>query len=148
VVPEFIILHTAASGAAGVVWDVSCAEIDRWHRAEKWDCVGYHYVVRLSGKIEVGRAEWRQGAHCLGYNARSLGVCFSGHGDFMGWAGEQLESGLALVLALAVRYRIPACRVLGHRETGALKSCPGRLVNVGVVRKELESRGVPRDVLS
>jgi len=142
-VPEYVILHTAASGRAGIEWDVSCAEIDRWHRAKLWDCIGYHYVIRLGGEVEVGRGEWRQGAHCLGWNSRSLGVCFAGHGDYFMWSGEQLASGLAVVAGLLSRYRIPVCRVLGHRETGAVRSCPGTAVSMEVIRGRLASMGLP-----
>lgn len=69
-----------------VIWHHSLAHyspaavIDRWHRtrSEPFECIGYHYVIRLNGKIEDGRDVKYIGAHAHGLNGDSVGVCFEG----------------------------------------------------------------------
>lgn len=138
-IPEYIILHTAAHGTAHANGDSSSADIDSWHRSRGWRMIGYHYVVRLTGAVEQGRPEDMQGAHCtsMGMNGMSLGVCFSGHGDYHSWTPAQREAGMALVRELMARHGIPVANVLGHHETGAKKTCPGKLVDMDEVRRQL-----------
>lgn len=137
--PEYVVIHTAAHGDARHNHDTSAAQIDNWHRARGWRGIGYHYVVRLDGRIETGRPEAQSGAHCrqLRMNYRSLGVCFSGHGDFHAHTPNQREAGLRLVRGIIERYRIPAEHVIGHREAGANKTCPGVLVDMDGFRRQL-----------
>lgn len=148
--PEYIIWHTAAHGSGGVDYDTSADQIDRWHKDRGWAGIGYHFVIRKGGQVEAGRPPEEPGAHALGLNRRSLGLCFSGHGDIAPHTVPQRETGLALTRQLMERYQIPAARVLGHGEinslvqSGALdprymtsKSCPGRLVNMNQVRQVL-----------
>ena len=76
-----IILHCTAT-AAGRHFTV--ADIDRWHRQRGFKGIGYHYVVYLDGSVHAGRREEEAGAHCLGHNARSIGVCYVGGLDAAG----------------------------------------------------------------
>jgi N-acetyl-anhydromuramyl-L-alanine amidase AmpD len=125
--PDKIIMHCSDSEFASV------AEIDRWHRERGFDCVGYHFVITnempekgarmrcLDGQICAGRALSRQGAHTLGYNTDSIGICIVGKNDF---TTVQFESAKTLVLELMGTYQIPPERVLGHCELDSKKSCP------------------------
>ena len=70
-----IILH--ASQHAGD----TCAIIDARHRRRGLRKIGFHYVIRENGKIEKGRKLAEAGAHCLGYNADSIGICLCGEGQ-------------------------------------------------------------------
>lgn len=137
--PEYIIIHTAAHGDARHNRDTSAAEIDRWHKQNGWRGIGYHYVVRLDGTVEAGRADNERGAHCtsMAMNSRSIGICFSGHGDYHPWTAAQAKSGQELIARLMDEHDIPASHVLGHRETGANKSCPGKLIDMDAVRTAL-----------
>lgn len=145
--PEYIILHTAAHGTPKKNYDTTAAQIDEWHRARDWDCIGYHYVVRLDGTIEPGRPEDKQGAHCrsMGMNRKSLGICFSGHADFHDWTDAQAKAGRILVRELMAKHSIPVANVLGHRETGAPKRCPGQLIKMDDVRRVITAlNGLPQ----
>ncbi len=119
-----IIVHCSATPAGR---DVSAADIDRWHRARGFVQIGYHYVVRLDGSVEVGRAESKIGAHCLGHNANSIGVCYVG-----GCKADcttpcdtrtpaQKSALVSLLRQLLERY--PGAVVHGHRDFAA-KACP------------------------
>jgi len=68
----------------------NAALIDSWHREKGWDCIGYHFVITngrihadqesvvCDGNVETGRAIDRNGAHCFGKNASSIGICLIG----------------------------------------------------------------------
>jgi hypothetical protein len=139
--PEYIVLHTAAHGTPSHNYDSTRAQIDAWHKARGWKGIGYHRVVRLNGEIERGRQDKEQGAHTRGLNSRSIGICFSGHGDYHPWTEKQKISGLWLINILMKRFSIPPQNVIGHREAGSIrgvpdphKTCPGKLIDMDVVR--------------
>ena len=132
----------------------SAADIDRAHREGPFAKIAYHKIVRKDGTVEDGEALDRKGAHCRDrkMNHKSVGVCFSGHhgDDFNGepgeaWTTAQREAGVALLADLCERYGVPVRNVIGHRETGARKACPGDRVDCFEVRdlvaEELERRG-------
>lgn len=121
---EKIILHCSATVHGR---DFGSKDIDRWHRARGFRCIGYHYVVRLDGSVERGRGEQEIGAHCLGQNAHSLGVCYIGGLASDGKTPrdtrtpEQKRALTGLLRELKGRY--PAATLHGHREFAA-KACP------------------------
>ena len=53
--------------------------IQRWHLARGWATIGYHFVVSPSGRIFRGRPVDRLGAHVLGHNAGTVGICLMGN---------------------------------------------------------------------
>lgn len=130
-----IIIHTAA-------WpgDPSAEDIDRAHKQRGWAGIGYHFVVRKQGLIENGRPVQDVGAHAsqLGMNRKSVGIVLSGHHDQEEPTAIQMEALLGLIQGLRERYNIPAERVLGHRELGAAKTCPGTKVSMEGLRAELK----------
>ena len=71
-----IILHCTAT-PEGKHFDVDT--IRRWHVKDRgWKDIGYHYVIELDGQIQAGRPVELLGAHCLGQNKFSIGVCYVG----------------------------------------------------------------------
>lgn len=100
--------------------DIGAEEIYDWHVNERgWKDIGYHYVIRRSGLIEVGRMESVQGAHCSGENANSIGICMVGRSGF---TGEQFRSLRKLIQELNGRYSI--IKITGHSTYNAHKTCP------------------------
>lgn len=69
-----VILH--ASGHAGD----DAIKIDKRHRARGLKRIGFHYVICDDGRLERGRELREPGAHCLGFNSDSIGICLSGSG--------------------------------------------------------------------
>lgn len=118
-----IIVHCSATVAGR---EVTVAEIDAWHRRRGFDCIGYHYVVHLDGTVEAGRAPSVVGAHCLGHNIGSLGVCYVGGLDRKRKpADTRTDAQRAALDALLRRLTAmhPGARVRGHRDFAA-KACP------------------------
>lgn len=119
---EFII-HCSATKAGR---DFRAADIRRWHRQRGFADIGYHFVIDLDGTIELGRPLGRIGAHCLGHNQISIGICYIGGLDADGKPAdtrtpEQRDSLLALLRALRLHY--PLATIHGHCEFAA-KACP------------------------
>mgnify|MGYP004473217125 FL=1 len=119
----YIIVHCSATPEGR---DVSAAEIDCYHRRRGFACIGYHFVVRLDGRIEHGRSESLVGAHCRGLNRCSIGVCYVGGTDAAGRPKDTrtpAQRKALLHLLGELRRRYPKARIYGHRDF-APKACP------------------------
>ena len=119
-----IIVHCSATPEGRVV---TVKDIDDWHKQRGFTKIGYHYVIYLDGTIHIGRKEEEIGAHCLGRNANSIGVCYIGGLAKDGKTPKdtrteaQKESLLVLLKKLKARY--PKAGIYGHRNF-ASKACP------------------------
>lgn len=144
---QYIIIHTAADIRSGGCHDTSAEEIRAWHKARGFSNIGYHFVVRRTGKIETGRPISQAGAHALGVNRKSIGICLSGHGDLCPPTEEQWQALIQLVTELATQFKIPRENILGHREINTLvdkgilskqyrttKTCPGKSIPMNALR--------------
>ncbi|MDA9806224.1 N-acetylmuramoyl-L-alanine amidase [Alphaproteobacteria bacterium] len=100
--------------------NLSAIDIHQMHLSFGWDGIGYHKIIKRSGKIENGRPEYWIGAHVKGKNDISLGVCLIGRDNF---TKNQFKS-LELVLKKWKRL-YPNAKIVGHRDTGKTqKTCP------------------------
>lgn len=70
-----IIIHCSATKEGQ---DFTTADIKKWHLARGFSDIGYHYVVYRDGSVHTGRDVNSSGAHCLGHNLHSIGVCYIG----------------------------------------------------------------------
>lgn len=144
---RYIVVHTAADPREHGAYDTSIEDIRRWHTARGWEREGYHALIRRDGTVQQGRPLQYQGAHTLGLNHCSLGVCLSGHGDYEPMTDAQRESLLNLLQNWCTRYNVPAERVIGHREVNTLvdqkvlapiyrtsKTCPGKKMSMSLIR--------------
>ena len=104
----------------------TAADIKKWHLNQGYNDIGYHYVIRLDGTIEKGRAETIVGAHTKGYNTGSIGICYIGGCDANMKAKDTRtpEQRAALVeLVSKLKKQYPKATIHGHREFAA-KACP------------------------
>jgi len=120
---EKIIVHCSAT-KEGQHFTVE--DIDRWHKARGFAKIGYHYVIYLDGSVHKGRPEEQMGAHTLGHNSTSIGICYIGGLDADGKpkdtrSREQKTSLTELINDLKMKY--PGAKVYGHYEFAA-KACP------------------------
>ena len=118
-----IILHCAAT-KEGQHFTVE--DIDRWHKQRGFNKIGYHFVIYLDGSVHKGRDIAEIGAHCIGQNANSIGICYIGGLDANGKPKDtrtdaQKNALKKLVNDLLVKY--PSATVHGHNEF-ANKACP------------------------
>ena len=119
-----IIVHCTATPEGR---EVTVHDIDQWHREAGYKGIGYHYVVYLDGSVHVGRDEPYIGAHCVGHNADSIGVCYVGGMDKAmknakdTRTEEQKKSLIELLQSLKSKY--PEATIYGHRDFSS-KDCP------------------------
>ena len=120
-----IILHCSATREGK---DFSVDTIREWHvNGRGWSDIGYHWVIRLDGSIEVGRPLEKSGAHTKGHNKDSVGVCYIGGCDADGkpkdtMNPEQEKAWRMIVLSLRTLYG-NHITIHGHNEF-ANKACP------------------------
>jgi N-acetyl-anhydromuramyl-L-alanine amidase AmpD len=126
-----IIIHCSATPRH---LNIGAKEIREMHVKQGWTDIGYHYVIRRDGKVELGRdldkdgdIDEETGAHAFGWNANSIGICLiggvgsTGKGD-ANFTKEQMIALAAFLVAKREEY--PTAVVMGHRDTGAKKDCP------------------------
>jgi N-acetyl-anhydromuramyl-L-alanine amidase AmpD len=106
--------------------DIGRKEIDEWHRArgflsESGISIGYHFVIRRNGMIEVGRPINEVGAHVKGHNSDSIGIVWVGR---KAPSQKQMKELFRLIKSCMVQYKIPIDQVYGHYEFDPNKTCP------------------------
>lgn len=76
---KLIFIHCSATTAKQ---DIGAHEIHKWHLERgiysERGLTGYHYIIRRSGLIELGRDLQAIGAHAHGFNDFSVGICLVG----------------------------------------------------------------------
>lgn len=105
----------------------SAEQIDSWHKSRGWKGIGYHYVVRRDGSIELGRPIEEPGAHVVGHNKYSIAICYEGGLDATGNPAdtrtpEQVRALRELVERLHERF--PNAVIVGHHDLNPHKPCP------------------------
>ena len=95
--------------------------IREWHLARGWDDIGYHlYIPKNFEKgIQMGRSLHTIGAHCLGQNLDSVGICLSGNHEFH---QHQLDTLVMAVQILSAAFKIE--KVFPHNFYNPGKTCP------------------------
>lgn len=120
---------------------------DAWRARQNADlkAIGYHYVIARDGTVFSGRHVDEVGAHAVGWNRRSIGICLVG---IDAYSAEQWDSLAHLVTCEVARItgrngpndrnnpltrkacpawaRDHAILICGHRELpNVRKTCPG-----------------------
>ena len=130
-----IILHCSDS-EWGTVKD-----IEKWHLERGWKGCGYHFVIcngyptyksyknkkrnpDMNGRVQMGRLLETIGAHCVGDNRDSIGICLIGVKKF---TETQMASLMRLIYKMLLDYKI-GLQIFGHyeMESGIKqgKTCP------------------------
>lgn len=119
-----IILHCTATPEGR---ETTVDDIRKWHKAQGWSDIGYHYVVYLDGTVKKGRPIETIGAHTQGHNAGSIGIVYVGGIDKMTLkpkdtrTAKQKESLHNLLMEQMLKYKVATLH--GHNEF-APKACP------------------------
>jgi N-acetylmuramoyl-L-alanine amidase len=113
--------------------DIGRKEIDLWHRQRGMFEIGYHRVIRRDGTIEQGRQDDEMGAHALGFNSFSLGVCLVGGTGPLPVAEPEANFTPAQMralnsLLLGWKHSYADAKIVGHHELPSphsrSKACP------------------------
>lgn len=118
--PKYLIIHHAASNN-------SFEEVQEYHiigrklrGLQPFNNIGYHFYILKDGTVRQGRPQHRNGAHAIGYNAKSLGVCLQGNYSKENTPPEAQKQALRRLLkALRSTYAIPLSNIIPHRAVAA-----------------------------
>ena len=131
--PTVVITHHTGGADAQPLADSSNAtvqDVDSWHK-QRWPGfisragwhVGYHYFIDKSGTITRTRNHDEEGAHCIGMNRSSIGVCFAGNFDLTLPTPSQLAAWEVVYKEISDKWgQLPT---FPHRKY-ATKTCHGR----------------------
>lgn len=126
--PNIIIFHHAA------IKDISAEEVDKLHRNKGWEGIGYHYFISKDGTIYEGRPESAEGAHTIGKNRESIGICMEGNLEEEEITLNQITSVEYLSVYLCLKYDIKD--ILQHKDF-ANTLCPGKNFPMEEVKKSI-----------
>ena len=121
---DMIVVHCSATRCDR---RFSVEDLIAWHDA-RFGFTGYHYYITRDGRMYQTRHENLVGAHAVGYNQHSIGVCYEGGLTPEGRPDdtrtrEQKAALNALLRSLKTDY--PDAVILGHRDLpGVHKDCP------------------------
>ena len=124
---DLIVIHVSATPPSR---DIGAAEIDAMHKAEGWNGIGYHYVIRRNGEVEAGRPIDQVGAHVGGWNSVSIGICLVGGINANGIpqdnrTPEQTSALVGLLRDLLKTFK--TAKICGHRDLSPDKNRNGRV---------------------
>ena len=107
--------------------EVDVEKVTQWHKDRGFDTIGYHYLIKRDGTLQVGRDEDVVGAHAVQVNGTSIGVALVGGGTInMGWENNftpvQFETLKSILLQLKDKYNIQ--KIIGHYQVDGAKECP------------------------
>ena len=122
-----IVIHCSATKENK---DYSSVDIKKWHLQRGFNDIGYHFIIKVDGTIEIGRSLDKVGAHVAGNNTGSIGICYIGGLDSKGKSkdtrtDEQKESLLNLINLLKKNINIK--EIKGHRDFSKDLNCDGKI---------------------
>ena len=118
-----LIVHCAATKPS-MNWGVR--EIRQSHKERGFLDIGYHFVIKRDGTLENGRDVMQVGAHTVGQNETSVGICLVGGVDDKmqpqaNFTPQQMATLRKLLDELKAKF--PGVAIKGHRDFAA-KACP------------------------
>ena len=138
--PTEIMIHHSASHDGP---EDNTAAIRRWHMGTPpngpadgpYVDVAYNALVELIGsgyEVIMGRDWDINGAHTLGHNDHSLGICLIGNFNLSPPPQAQLTRAAKQIAMWQRIYNIPKDRILFHREVNQT-DCPGTMFSKDMI---------------
>lgn len=113
--------------------------IRRYHMYQnRWRDVGYHAGVEIVGgryEVLMGRPLYERGAHALGANHHSVGVCFIGNFTHEAPPDEQLRAGGGFIASLCLLLDLQPDQIVRHCDVTPGRSCPGAAFPIAELRR-------------
>lgn len=143
-VPNKYIIHHSGGTDANPLADTShhtASMMESWHLTKFENGLGYTFVIHKDGQVWRGRPEHHSGAHVVGQNAQSIGICLAGNFDATLPTKEQEEAFKELYRYLVGIYgKLP---IHYHRDF-ATKTCPGKKITKDYFAKLAENALAPK----
>lgn len=122
--------HTAAS-------NLSAEVINKDHKEKGWGGIGYHFYIRKDGTIYRGRPEECIGAHAIGRNYDSIGICLEGNFEEENVTNKQKESLINLSVDMIIKYNLEDS--IGHKDVYETL-CPGKSFPMKEIKERVSDR--------
>ena len=121
---KYIVIHHEAPPV--IVQGDRFKIVDDYHKSLGWDGIGYNWFIEKSGALKQGRKENTTGAHTIGHNSDSIGICLAGNFDLEMPTPIQVETLKKLVKDKMKEYSVSLENVVPHRyfATGTLNGKP------------------------
>lgn len=136
-VPTYLIVHHTGGSDTNPLQDSSnftFAQCNELHKqrfnfiSSLGYYVGYHYYISKDGTVKQARADNEEGAHTIGYNTSSIGICLAGNFDATLPTETQIASLRNLLSQKSQEYSIRSTDIVPHRKF-AQKTCYGNLLS-------------------
>ena len=128
--PKYLVFHHTASD------NMSVQAFNESHKNKGWGGIGYHYYIRKDGTIYKGRPEEAVGAHAIGKNRDSIGICLEGNFENTKPTEKQINSLVKLSTDMIIKYNLDS--TLGHKDVYNTL-CPGKNFSSDSVNEKIVS---------
>jgi N-acetylmuramoyl-L-alanine amidase len=122
---NYLVIHSSATPAK---MDVDIKDITEWHVARGFTTVGYHFVIKRDGTRQTGRPVNDVGAHVVGHNHHSVGICMVGGvaDDTKTPANNFTKAQWTTLYLTLVELHIiyPTAVIVGHKDLALNTECP------------------------
>jgi N-acetylmuramoyl-L-alanine amidase len=102
-----------------------------------WADIGYHYGIELVNDdyvLQKGRLESKPGAHTVGMNSKSLGICVVGNYDNQVPEHTAIDILVGLCIKKCTEYGLSADDIETHNKYASYKTCPGTMFPMDEVK--------------
>lgn len=126
---------------------LSMRSMDRYHAEQGWGGIGYNFLGFQSGNLYEGRGWGRTGAHTVGQNSASIGICLVIDGGKVAPSAALIEA-IEQLISTGVRlgHISPRYRRAPHDEFQQ-KECPGKLVKSSILLRPVHPIATTQDVI-
>lgn len=135
--PTKIVIHHPAAR-----WTVQ--RTHEYHISIEYNGIGYNYYVQQNGEAFYGRStanQEYQGAHALGRNHDTIGVCAEGNFEIEYMQPIQYNKLLEVVVFLCKKHNLTEKDVVGHKELpGQNTACPGKNFDLNKFRADVKAK--------
>ena len=128
--PKYLVFHHTASD------NMTVEAINQSHKDKGWGGIGYHYYIRKDGTIYKGRPEEAVGAHAIGKNRDSIGICLEGNFENTKPTEKQINSLVKLSTDIIIKYNLDS--TLGHKDVYNTL-CPGKNFSIDSINEKIAS---------
>lgn len=123
---QYIVVHCSATR---VNIPFTREQLLQCHLHRGFKSIGYHFYITKDGVVHHTRPMAEIGAHALGFNLHSLGVCYEGGLDEQGNPADTrtpLQRETLLRVLSELKKLFPEAKIVGHYQLSAdvHKACP------------------------
>lgn len=133
-VPKYLIIHHTGGSDINPLQDSSGFTFEQCNEQHRLSFnfksslnfyIGYQYYIDRFGTVKQGRADDEEGAHTIGRNNESIGICLAGNFDLTLPTDVQKAALTDLLKRLSTKWNIPLENIVPHRKF-AVKTCYGK----------------------